>query len=361
MTQDTIAANMYGGPEAAQLTKTIASTATIKLANLPMLDLFYTPLEERFERITRVARRALGVPVAAITLLNSEKQWFKSVSGWAVTELPRERSLCNLTVESHDPILIADTRTDPRTSRHPLVVSPPGFRSYAGCRLTDNEGLTAGTLCVFGLKRRVFSSSDRQTLLDLAAMTQRELSDDQLRGVHASLTAKLSIARREAMMDPLTRLWNRRGAMLLLESTFQEADRKGIAVAVALLDLDGFKQINDTLGHQTGDEVLRKIGARLVNGIRGEDVACRIGGDEFLVLLVDSDSTVAKNISERVRRRIMDVPVQTRDGAIAMTASFGFTIRKPQSTASVEELLERADRALRLSKTEGRNRTRIVD
>ena len=66
------------------LTKTIASTATLKIANIHSLDLFYTPLEERFERITRLARRALQVPVAAITLMNEEKQWFKSVAGWGV-------------------------------------------------------------------------------------------------------------------------------------------------------------------------------------------------------------------------------------------------------------------------------------
>ena len=76
----------------ANLTRTIASTATLKIANIHSLDLFYTPLEERFERITRLARRALQVPVAAITLLNEEKQWFKSVAGWGrvmMADFPR--------------------------------------------------------------------------------------------------------------------------------------------------------------------------------------------------------------------------------------------------------------------------------
>ena len=69
------------------LSKTIASTATLKIANIPWLDLFYTPLEERFERITRIARRALHAPVAAISLLNEDKQWFKSAAGWGISEL----------------------------------------------------------------------------------------------------------------------------------------------------------------------------------------------------------------------------------------------------------------------------------
>src|ERR1043165_4281427 len=92
-----------------KLTKTIASTATLKIANIHSLDLFYTPLEERFERITRVARRAMQVPVAAITLLNEEKQWFKSAAGWGISELPRSHSLCRLVVEEGRPLTIADT------------------------------------------------------------------------------------------------------------------------------------------------------------------------------------------------------------------------------------------------------------
>ena len=75
------------------LTKTIASTATLKIANIHSLDLFYTPIEERFERITRLARRALHAPVAAISLLNEDKQWFKSAAGWGVSELPRTAAL----------------------------------------------------------------------------------------------------------------------------------------------------------------------------------------------------------------------------------------------------------------------------
>jgi diguanylate cyclase (GGDEF)-like protein len=342
------------------LSKTIASTATIKLAHLPMLDLLYTPIEERFERITRLARRTLGVPVAAITLLSSEKQWFKSVSGWTVTELPRERSLCNLTVEANGLVAISDTQNDPRTENHPLVVSGPRFRAYAGLPLTDGEGLVSGTMAVYDVKPRTLSRADRQSLTDLAGIAQTEIAGDHLRSAHASLTAKLGIARREAMMDPLTRLWNRRGAMLLLESALADADRRSTALTVALIDLDSFKQVNDTMGHPIGDEVLRKVAGRLVSSVRGDDIACRIGGDEFLLLIVDSDLRSAHAIAQRILATITQSPIVTREGAIAMTASVGFTIREPREHASIEDLLERADEALRQSKVQGRNRVRAA-
>jgi diguanylate cyclase (GGDEF)-like protein len=342
------------------LSKTIASTATIQLAHLPMLDLLYTPIEERFERITRLARRSLGVPVAAITLLSSEKQWFKSVLGWTVTELPRERSLCNLTMEANALVVIPDTKDDPRTANHPLVVSGPKFRAYAGLPLANGEGLISGTLAVYDVKPRTLSNSDRQTLMDLAGIAQTEIAKDHLRNVHASLTAKLGIARREAMMDPLTRLWNRRGAMLLLESALEDAGRRSTATTVALIDLDNFKQVNDTMGHPIGDEVLRKVAGRIVSSVRSQDIVCRIGGDEFLLLITESDLHSAHAIAQRVLATITGSPLVTREGPIAMTASVGFTIREPHERASIEELIERADEALRQSKVQGRNRVRAA-
>ena len=133
------------------LTKTIASTATLKIANIHSLDLFYTPLEERFERITRLARRALQAPVAAISLLNEDKQWFKSAAGWGISELPRDQAICRLTVESGEILVIGDTLEDPRVAKLPIVASAPRFRSYAGHPLLDELGACVGTFCVFYL------------------------------------------------------------------------------------------------------------------------------------------------------------------------------------------------------------------
>jgi diguanylate cyclase (GGDEF)-like protein len=347
------------GADVPELSRTIASTATIKLANLPTTDLFYTPLEERFERITRLARRALDVPVAAISLMTASKQWFKSISGWAVTELPLKRSLCELTLSGRGLTIVGDTAADIRTRTHPLVASPPGFRFYGGSPLSDSNGLVVGTFCVFDVKPREMTQADRQCLADLAAMAQREVVDEHLRSAHAALTAKLSIARRESMMDPLTRLWNRRGAMMLLETAFADADRRRKPLGLAVIDLDNFKHVNDTHGHQVGDEVLRRIGSRLIRGVRQNDAMCRIGGDEFLLLIGDADAATAAAISERVREELTGQPISTRAGSLTMTASVGFTLREPGEKLSASDLIDRADRALLQSKSDGRNRVRM--
>jgi diguanylate cyclase (GGDEF)-like protein len=343
-----------------KLTRTIASTATLKIANIHSLDLFYTPLEERFERITRIARRALQVPVTAITLLNDEKQWFKSAAGWGISELPRDHSLCRLTVAENKLVTISDTLQDPRTAQSPVVLQAPRFRAYAGHPLADEHGNPAGTFCVFDLKPREFTPADRQAIVDLAAMSQRELLSDSLSDAHSALTAKLSVARREAMMDPLTRLWNRRGASVLLKAAFTAADQRGMPLTLALLDLDDFKRVNDSYGHQIGDEVLRKVASRLVSAVRGDDSVCRLGGDEFLILMTDTDAAAAARIAERIRRMVTDTSIPTRDGALVVSVSVGFTIRKPNNPASSEALIDLADQALLQSKAAGRNRVRMT-
>lgn len=342
------------------LTRTIASTATLKIASIHSLDLFYTPIEERFERITRLARRALQVPVAAISLLNSDKQWFKSTAGWGVSELPRAQSICQLTIEEPGLLTIPDTLADDRVASLAIVASSPRFRCYAGHPLVDEQGSPIGTFCVFDLKPRDFTPADRQTLLDLTGMAQRELLSDQLTSAHAALSSKLGTARREALMDPLTHLWNRRGASVLLKGAFTVADQRGTPLTLALLDLDNFKRVNDSYGHQSGDEVLRRVASRLLSAVRTDDAICRIGGDEFLILMADTDATIGLRVAERIRHTITDTPLPTRDGALPMSVSVGFTVRQPHDKATVETLLERADQALLESKAAGRNRVRML-
>jgi diguanylate cyclase (GGDEF)-like protein len=344
----------------AGLTRTIASTATLKLANLQSVDLFYTPLEERFERITRIARRALRAPVAAISLLNEDKQWFKSAAGWGVSELPRSQAICRITVESNAPLAIADTLADARTASLQIVQGAPKFRAYAGRPLRDEEGDAIGTFCVFDVKPRDFTPADQACIADLAELAQRELLSDQWRNAHAALTTKLGVARREALIDPLTHLWNRRGASVLLKGAFAESDAAATPVTLALLDLDNFKRVNDVYGHHTGDEMLRRVATRLLAAVRGDDAICRMGGDEFLVLMVDTDAKAAGQIAERIRQAVSGTPVPTREGTLPMSVSVGYTVRHPGDATPAETLIERADTALIRSKTGGRNRVHML-
>ena len=340
----------------AGLTETIASTQTIRLAALPESRYFCTPIEERFERTTRLATRALRVPVAAVTLVNGSELWFKSVCGWSASKLPVAETLCKTTLEDGRLTTIVDTLADTRTCECPLVTQSPHFRAYAGVPLLDDMGLVAGTFAVFDTKPRQFSIEDEQALSDLAAITQRELLTESARSAHTQLVAKLGAARREAMIDPLTRLWNRRGTTVMLESAVGEARSSGTSLAVAMIDIDNFKNANDTHGHQAGDEVLRECVARLIRNVRVSDTLGRIGGDEFMLLLNDADEITARQVLARICSAIAASPITARQASIQTTISVGYTLLSPDEEISADELLERADRALLDAKGSGRDR-----
>jgi two-component system cell cycle response regulator len=147
---------------------------------------------------------------------------------------------------------------------------------------------------------------------------------------------------------------------VLLKAAITKADEYGMPLSLALLDLDNFKRVNDTYGHQTGDEVLRKVAARMIGAVRGDDVICRLGGDEFLIVMTDTPAAAAARIVERVRSVVTETPLATRDGSIPMSVSAGCTMRTPHDPATAEALLERADQALLQSKAAGRNRVRMT-
>jgi hypothetical protein len=242
-----------------ELSHTIASTSTLKLAALSRDSQYFSSVGERFDRITRVAAKLVDARATAITLFHHEAEWFKSVRGWQVSSLPLKEGLGHIAAEANEPVIIADTAADPRTQGHPLVAGPPYYRFCAAVPLYEGLGSVVGTFSEFDTKPRTDAEIDRQSVFDLGGMAQSEVLSDQIDGAQQALTSKIGAARREALMDPLTRAWNRRGGNLALKTAFEKADKVNQPVTICLIDVDKFKKINDTYGHDIGDIVLRKI------------------------------------------------------------------------------------------------------
>jgi diguanylate cyclase (GGDEF)-like protein len=160
-------------------------------------------------------------------------------------------------------------------------------------------------------------------------------------------------AERHALVDPLTHLSNRRGAMAALELMILQSRRSGTALGVITLDLDWFKTINDRAGHEAGDQALVDVAQVLTTASRGGDVAARMGGEEFLVILHHTDSTGVLDAAERLRTLISAVSVAGVRQAV--TASFGATVLEAQDL-NPADVLRRADAALYDAKRNGRNR-----
>jgi diguanylate cyclase (GGDEF)-like protein len=165
-----------------------------------------------------------------------------------------------------------------------------------------------------------------------------------------------SVARRvkESDLDPLTRLLTRRGMVEHLPSLLEQALESNWAVSAVMFDIDHFKRVNESLGHQAGDEVLRRIGALVRGTVRGDDLAIRFGGEEILLILAGARRLHARVLSERLRDAVarMSFPEQPD---LLVTVSLGVAERGEGE--SIESWIGRADKALYRAKRNGRNRS----
>ena len=160
-----------------------------------------------------------------------------------------------------------------------------------------------------------------------------------------------------AITDALTSLHNRRYMESHLSTLVEQAASRGKPLTVLVLDIDYFKSVNDTYGHDAGDDVLREFSQRLKKSIRGIDLACRYGGEEFVVVMPETDMAVATMVAERLRRRIASEPFPISQGsnAVEVTISIGLAAYASASDAAAN-ILKRADQALYRAKRDGRNR-----
>ncbi len=177
------------------------------------------------------------------------------------------------------------------------------------------------------------------------------------------LLAELAIANRKlehaALTDPLTNLPNRRYATGRLKQIWSASNRTGGALCCMLVDIDHFKQINDQYGHAVGDTVLREVAVALRSAARAEDEVCRIGGEEFLVICLNTDPKSVQAAGERLRCAVENYRAEMPDFVGKLTVSIGIAMRAP-SHDNPEDLLNAADKAVYVAKRKGRNRVCIV-
>ncbi|MDN4547006.1 MULTISPECIES: sensor domain-containing diguanylate cyclase [unclassified Pseudomonas] len=159
----------------------------------------------------------------------------------------------------------------------------------------------------------------------------------------------------QATLDSLTELPNRRGFDLLAAQAMHEAQRELKPLTALLLDLDHFKALNDTYGHLAGDQVLIGFARSLESCLRQSDIVCRWGGEEFIVLLKDTDGETGRMIAEKIRQHVEQQRYAYNDQALHVTVSIGLTTLQPNDT--LHSLLSRADHAMYRAKQSGRNRT----
>ncbi|MDX2022520.1 MAG: diguanylate cyclase [Deltaproteobacteria bacterium] len=176
---------------------------TSRLAALRALGLLDTQAEERFDRLTRLAQRLLGVPIALISLVDERRQWFKSRQGLDVSETDRALSFCGHAILSDDIFLVPDATADERFSDNPMVVGAPNIRFYAGRPLHDANSHRVGTLCLIDSRPRQLSQEHRQLLEDLAALVEEQIQDVRTRRLLAQVQEQEARFRMLASLSPV--------------------------------------------------------------------------------------------------------------------------------------------------------------
>jgi len=162
-----------------------------------------------------------------------------------------------------------------------------------------------------------------------------------------------------ARLDPLTGVANRRYFRERAEEELARAERYARPVAVLLLDVDHFKKVNDSYGHQTGDEVLKRVAAECQRNLRGTDVFGRYGGEEFVCLLAESGPEDARRAAERMREAVADARWSLADRTVTATISVGLACRPSGAAETLDRLVQKADEALYAAKAAGRNRVMV--
>ncbi|HDY8171380.1 TPA: sensor domain-containing diguanylate cyclase [Vibrio vulnificus] len=299
-----------------------------RIADLHSLNILDTAAEERFDRVTRIARRLFDVPIALVSLVDEDRQWFKSCFGLDVSETPRDISFCGHAILGADTLIVEDASQDARFADNPLVTSEPHIRFYAGVPLMFEHSSCLGTLCIIDTKPRTLNEDERLDLIDLAKMAERELA-----------------ATHSASIDDLTQISNRRGFMTLAKKSMAYCEVGDYPYSIAYLDLNGFKPINDQFGHQEGDLALKAFADTMKKSFRESDVFARLGGDEFVVFMSGASRSVAQIAIQRFTEALQRYN-QSANRGYDLSFCAGIVSVEPDANISLDELLSQADKAM---------------
>lgn len=307
-----------------------------RLNSLHSLKLLDTAPEERFDRLTRLARRLFDVPIALVSLVDANRQWFKSNAGLDIRECGRDVSFCGHAILQDHLMEVCDTQQDERFRDNPFVTENPGVRFYAGQPLGLADGSKLGTLCLLDTRPRRLNDEERDLLRDLARMAEQEM-----------------VAVQMATMDELTLLSNRRGFRTLAQHALDVCARLSRPATLLFFDLNDFKPINDRFGHAEGDAALKTFADVLRIAFRESDVIGRLGGDEFVALLTGSSHVETTAIMARLRE-ILDERNATLQRGYDIRFSVGQIEYDPSRHESIDNLLADADAAMYAQKQSGR-------
>lgn len=259
-----------------------------------------TPPESEYDDIVLLASQICGTPMAAISLIDRDRQWFKARVGLDVDETSREVAFCaHAILDPSNPMVVNDATKDSRFAGNPFVTGDDGIRFYAGAPLLTREKQAIGALCVIDNEPRQLNDQQLQALQALARQLSVRLELRRTSELLKKANEELELL---SLTDELTGLYNRRGFLLHAEQQLKlyrsRAGERGLWLMLG--DMDGLKKINDLHGHPEGSAAIKKTAEILVGTFRDADILARPGGDEFTVLVLNTLDEVAECVPQRL-------------------------------------------------------------
>ncbi len=305
----------------------------VRLAAVRATELLRGPRSPVLQTVARLASRTARAP-ALVSLLDDRREFFVAKAGpltepyASQREIPLGRSLAVPVVVNAEPLMIRDVRNWAPRGDVRAVAAP---RAFLGVPLLDADDQPVGCLSAIDGTPRVWSRSELLAMADLAALAQNELRHARARSADTLLAGRLHA---EARRDVLTDLPNRRHWHEQAPVTLSLAQRDDRPLSAIMLDLDGFKALNDALGHAEGDARLSEIGRRWRTIVRTPDIIVRWGGDEFAALILGADAAIAAQVAQRLVRATADI------------ISISVGVAEWDRFEDVASLLDRADHAM---------------
>jgi len=327
--------------------------------------------EQPYDDFVKLAAAICNTPIALITLLDDHRQWFKANVGLnQASETPRSHAFCTHAIMNPDEVMtVEDATLDERFASNPLVTADPKIRFYAGSPLITPTSEALGTICVIDSEPRQLTKIQLEALKilsrEIMALLEMRQSIATLEGVVLDQEKYLELMHEyerdmekvrlhlemQSVTDVLTGVENRRSFDLKLNAEYRRVDGRDIALSLVMIDIDSFKDFNDSFGHPAGDEALHTVARILQSELRDCDLIFRYGGEEFAVILPNTTLNGAFVLAERFRRAVQWAAWDKRAITISVgVASVNETMKSPT------DLLQASDHALYHAKRKGRNR-----
>lgn len=309
-----------------------------------------TPTRE-LAALAELAQGVFQTPFAAINIIDEDWQRVAGQAGLKLNECSRDLSICTRVVFANDLFVVPDLAKHPELRSMPYVVDDPHFRFYAGAPVAL-DGLAVGAFCILDTKSREFDIDAVENLQRFAFVASALLSLQKANLMMGLAQSSLLAA---AMTDPLTGFYNRSALSGMVDQALATCLACEQTFGALYIDMDGFKGINDTLGHHAGDEVLREAADRIRTVTRSSDITIRMGGDEFAIFVPNLTSADAlPSVAERLVS-VFRQPFDIEGKSIHARISVGGAVA-PQAATGRIELLKHVDAALYEAKAKGRDR-----